>query len=80
MFKELKQRFIEALVLAYFDLEKEAIVECNALDKVVGRTLSQKDSKGKLHPIIYYLRKFTKAELNYNIYDKELLVIVEYLR
>jgi RNase H-like domain found in reverse transcriptase len=66
--------------LAYFDPEKEAIVECDTSDKVVGGTLSQKDEKGRLYPIAYYLRKFIAAELNYDIHDKELLVIVECLR
>jgi RNase H-like domain found in reverse transcriptase len=66
--------------LVYFDLEKEAIVEYDTSDKAVGRTLSQKDEKGKLHFIVYYLRKFIAVELNYDIHDKELLVIVEYLR
>jgi RNase H-like domain found in reverse transcriptase len=64
----------------YFDLEKEAIIEYDTSDKVVGRTLSQKDKKGRLYLIAYYLRKFIAVELNYDIYDKELLVIIEYLR
>jgi RNase H-like domain found in reverse transcriptase len=66
--------------LVYFNLEKEAIVEYNALDKVIGGTLSQRDEKGRLYLIAYYLRKFIAVELNYDIYDKELLVIIEYLR
>jgi RNase H-like domain found in reverse transcriptase len=64
----------------YFNLKKEVIVEYNILDKVINRTLSQRDKKGRLYPIVYYLRKFTTIELNYNIYNKELLIIVEYLK
>jgi RNase H-like domain found in reverse transcriptase len=64
----------------YFNLKKEAIVEYDTLDKVVNRTLSQRDKKGKLYLIVYYLRKFIAIELNYDIYNKELLVIIEYLR
>jgi len=30
-----------------------------------------------LHPIAFYSRKFTQAEENYEIYDKELLAIVD---
>lgn len=33
-----------------------------------------------LHPICFYSRKFTAAELNYPIYDKELLAVVEGFR
>ena len=32
------------------------------------------------HPIAYYSRKLTPLELNYNIYDKELLAIVAVLK
>ena len=31
---------------------------------------------GILHPIAFWSRKFNPAELNYEIYDKEMLVIV----
>ena len=30
-------------------------------------------------PLVYYLRKHTAAESNYEIYNKELLVIMRYL-
>ena len=42
--------------------------------------LSQRDDEGVLHPCAFYSRKFTAAELNYEIYDKELLCIVDALR
>ena len=39
--------------------------------------LSQPDEKKRLYPIIFYSRKFIAPELNYDIHDKELLVIVD---
>ena len=36
--------------------------------------------KKKRHPIVYFLRKITPLELNYDIYDKELLAIVATLK
>jgi RNase H-like domain found in reverse transcriptase len=33
-----------------------------------------------LYLIVYFSRKIISIELNYNIYDKELLVIIEALR
>ena len=30
----------------------------------------------KLHPIAFYSRKFSGAEINYDIHDKELLAII----
>ena len=38
--------------------------------------LSHLDEKDRLYSIIFYSRKFTTLKLNYNIYDKELLAIV----
>ena len=32
------------------------------------------------HPVVYYSRKLTPLELNYNIYNKELLAIVAVLK
>jgi len=32
-----------------------------------------------MHPITFYSRKFSPAELNYEIYDKEMLAIVDSL-
>ena len=31
---------------------------------------------GKLYPVAFYSRKFTDAELNYEIYNKKLLIII----
>jgi RNase H-like domain found in reverse transcriptase len=38
--------------------------------------LSQIGDDEKLHSIAFYFRKLSLVELNYNIYDKKLLVIV----
>ena len=37
-------------------------------------------SDGKLHLVAFQLVKFKLAELNYNIYDKEVLAIVRALK
>ena len=42
--------------------------------------MSQTSEAGDLLPICFYSRKFTPAELNYPIYDKELLAVVEAFR
>ena len=51
-------------------------MEADASDFALGCVLSQLSVDGHLHPICFYSRKFTPAELNYPIYDKELLVVV----
>ena len=40
----------------------------------------QKDSNGDLHPCTYHSAIFSPAERNYNIYDKELLTVIQALK
>ena len=44
---------------------------------MLGAVISQKAEDGKLHPIAFHSRKFQPAEINYKIYDKEMLSVVE---
>ena len=48
--------------------------------QALGCILSQPSPAGNLHPLCFYNRKFTEAELNYPKYDKELLAVVEAFR
>ena len=52
-------------------------IEADASNFALGSILSQPSSDGDLHPVCLYTLKFTSAELNYPIYDKELLAVVE---
>jgi len=76
-FKELKHRFTTAPVLGHFDAANPVIIETDASDFAIGAVLSQRDSEGKLHPVAFHSRKFSPAEINYEIHDKELLAIVD---
>ena len=51
-------------------------VKTNTLDFIVGAYLQQKHKDRIQHLVIYYSRKITLPELNYNIYNKELLAII----
>jgi len=55
-------------------------VKIDTLDFVLGVYLLQKHIDRVWHPIIYYSRKLTPLELNYDIYNKELLGIVAALK
>jgi len=76
-FEELKQRFTTAPILAHFDPVKKVIIETDASDFALGVVLSQRDEENRLHPVAFHSRKFQPAEINYEIHDKELLVVVD---
>jgi len=76
-FKELKERFTTAPILAHFDAQRAVIIETDASDFAIGAVLSQRDEEGRLHPVAFHSRKFTAAEINYEIHDKELLTVVD---
>ena len=80
VFDLLKKRFTTAPILAHFDYEKECIVETDASDNASAGVLSQYNSEnGKLHPVAFFSRKHSAQEINYEIYDKELLAIIKAL-
>ena len=75
-FDTLKSCFTTAPILHYFDPTKPITVETDASDYAIGAVLSQPDNNNVLHPIAYYSKKFSPAEINYEIYDKEMFAIV----
>ena len=79
LFKKLKELFIAELILKIYTLSLLIVVEINVLDFVLGVYLVQKYLDG-WYLVVYYSRKMTPLELNYNIYNKELLGIVAVLK
>ncbi len=75
-FDILKMAFTSAPVSIHFDLAKPFIVETDASDFALGAILSQFGIDGLLHPITFYSRKLTSAEINYQVYNKELMAII----
>ena len=55
------------------------MVKTNILDFALGVYLIQK-YPNRWHPVAYYSCKMTPLDLNYNIYNKELLGIVAVLK
>ena len=77
-FNALKHAFTTAPILSHFDPSHETIVETDASDYAIAAILSQTHpDTGILHPVAFHSRTMNSAELNYEIYDKELLAIVE---
>lgn len=63
--------------LQHFDWEKPARLETDASDRGTGGILLQPDKHGNWKPVAFFSRKMSPAESNYEIYDKELLAIVQ---
>jgi hypothetical protein len=78
-FDKLRTAFTTAPILQHFNPELPTILEADASDFALGAVVSQKGSDGLVHPVAFHSRKFNPAELNYEIYDKEMLAIVESL-
>ena len=77
MFLILKKIFKKELILTMFNPVKKIIVEIDINRIVLGLILNQPNEEKRLYSIIFYFRKFTAPELNYDIYDKKLLAIVD---
>lgn len=52
-------------------------METDTFHFALGAVLLQMEEEGRLHPIAFYSRKFSAAEINYKIHDKELFAIVD---
>ena len=65
------------LVLVLLDPLKPFEVEANSSNYTIGGQLGQRDENRKLYPIVFFSKKLSGTQLNYPIYDKELLAIVE---
>jgi len=77
-FKELKGKIMSQLVLSLPRREGKFRVEMDTSGHTIGGVLSQ-EQDGKWKPIVFLLRMMQPVERNYEIYDKELLAIVEAL-
>ena len=75
-FNALKKAFTSDVILHHYNSDLKIIVETDTSDYVSEGILSQYDKNGILHPIAYFFKKHNSAECNYEIYNKELMVIV----
>ena len=75
-FKRLKERFTSTPILAHFHHECRKCLETDASDLAKGSILSQLEPDGRWHPLAFYSKKFTLAEINYDIHNKEMSAII----
>ena len=76
VFRKAKEAVNKELVLAQFNIEKETTIKTDTSDYTIGMSMTQPGPDRKPRPVIFHSWKLVQAELNYNIHDKELLVIV----
>jgi len=75
-FERLKEAFTTAPILIHFDFGAQIVVKTDASDIASAGILSQPGPDGLLHSIAFFSKKHTRAECNYDIYDKELMAVV----
>ena len=78
-FDKLKEIFTTRPVLAAPDLDKEFRVEADASNYATRGVLSMKCSDKLERPVAFISKSLSDMERNYEIHDKEMLVIVRCL-
>ena len=76
-FKKLKKQICEEPVLLQPDQKKPFEVEVDASNYACGAILMQRDDKNIAHPVAFFSKTMNKAQCNYNVYNRELLALVE---
>ena len=59
------------------NFKKEYILKTDSLDNISARIFSQYGEDGLLHFVAFFSYKHLPQEINYEIYDKELLAIIK---
>jgi len=76
-FNTLKQTFTSAPILTHWVPDAQLVVETDASDYALAAILSIMTKDNEIHPVAFHSRTFSTLELNYDVHDKELLVIFE---
>ena len=79
-FNGVKNVFKDHVILKIPDPDKAFILETDASLVGIASVLNQLDDSGHECPCAFYSQTLTQAEQNYEVYDHELLAIVESLK
>ena len=79
-FNNLKQLFLSKPILQLPDFAKPFTIATDTSKYASGAILLQTDSNGEWYPYSYLSQSFIPAKRNYNIYDQELLAIIQALK
>jgi len=72
----LKERFTKKLVLVAPDLDKKMRMEVNVSDYAIRGVLFMECKNGKWQPVALLSKSLNEIEKNYEIHDKEMLVVI----
>jgi len=73
---ELKRKFTTAPILCHYHPERKMQIETDTSDLYKASILFQYEPDRCWHPLLYYNKRFLPAELNYDVQDKDMVVIV----
>ena len=80
-FDKLKSHITSSPVLCFADDSLQFHIEADSSDFATGAVLSQQSpDDNKWHPISFYSKSLNDVERNYEIHDKEMLVIMRALK
>ncbi len=72
----LKSTVTSALMLTFPSKSGPFCLECDVSNFAMGAILLQQQEDGLFHPIGFMSKSFSEMEQNYQIHDKEMLVIM----
>jgi len=75
-FNILKKVFTFKIILYHYNSDHKIVIEINTLNYVFKNILFQYDENKILHSVTYFSKKHNSVECNYEIYNKELMIIV----
>ncbi len=76
-FESLKASFTIVPLLIHLNISKPFVLEMDTFDFGVGVMFSQLGKNNLFHPNGFHFRKFFLVEINYEIFDKKNLAIVD---
>ena len=73
---DMKHKFTTMPIIYYYHPERKQHIETDTLNLYKVGNLSPYELDWRWHPLSYYNICFLPAKLNYNLHDKEMVVIV----
>ena len=75
-FNTFKKIFTFKIILRHYNSNHKIVIKINASNYVFKNILFQYDENKIIHSVTYFLKKHNSIECNYEIYDKEFMIIV----